>query len=113
MSNLYEINNNSGFPIYYVWVESFSNGEHFSTIFVDVNNYDQILDYYKKAKLNIKSLFIVAEHILHFPGATYTCSPSARSVRCSLYLQEVHTLTSCPSEPHVGSKTVLHASKLC
>lgn len=55
--NLYEIDNDSGYKIYYVWVESFANGEHYSRTFVDENEYDLVLEYYNTCDFKISTLW--------------------------------------------------------
>jgi energy-coupling factor transporter transmembrane protein EcfT len=55
--NLYEIDNDSGYKIYYVWVESFVNGKYYSRTFVNENEYDSILQYYNTSDLKISALW--------------------------------------------------------
>ena len=55
--NLYEIDNDSGYKIYYVWVESFAGGEYYSRTFVDEKDYDAVLDYYETADFSVSALW--------------------------------------------------------
>lgn len=55
--NLYEIDNDSGYKIYYVWVESFANGNYYSRTFVDKNEYDLVLEYYNTSDFKISALW--------------------------------------------------------
>ncbi len=55
--SLYEIDNDSGYKIYYVWVESFANGKYYSRTFVDENEYDLILKYDNNSDLKIRTLW--------------------------------------------------------
>lgn len=48
-NNFYQLENNSGFDLYYVWKESFANGEHYSCTFVKKEDFDAVLDYYNQA----------------------------------------------------------------
>jgi hypothetical protein len=48
-NNFYQLVNNSGFDLYYVWKESFANGEHYSRTFVKKEDFDAVLDYYNQA----------------------------------------------------------------
>ena len=43
---IYDVDNDSGYKIYYVWHESLINREAYTRTFVDKNEYDSILDYY-------------------------------------------------------------------
>ena len=44
--NIYEVDNDSGYKIYYVWHETLPNRESYTRTFVDKNEYDAVLDYY-------------------------------------------------------------------
>ncbi|MBO5138616.1 MAG: hypothetical protein J6B89_03140 [Bacilli bacterium] len=55
--SLYQINNNSGYKIYYVWVESFAGGEYYSRTFVDKNDYTSVLDYYSTSNFSVSALW--------------------------------------------------------
>lgn len=51
---LYEVDSNCGYKIYYVEINSFAGGEHYSRFFVDENDYDEVVNYYETAELKIK-----------------------------------------------------------
>ena len=53
----YEVENNSGYDIYYVNVESFAGGFYYSRTFVDKEDYDAVLDYYSNAALVVRALW--------------------------------------------------------
>lgn len=55
--NLYELDNDSGYKIYYVWVHTFTGGGYYSRTFVDENDYDSVLEYYNNSNLNISVLW--------------------------------------------------------
>lgn len=55
--SLYELDNDSGYKIYFVWVESFTGGEYYSRTFVDKNEYDSVLEYYNTANLEVSALW--------------------------------------------------------
>lgn len=54
---LYELDNDCGYKIYFVWVESFVGGEYYSRTFVDKNEYDSVLKYYNTANLKVSALW--------------------------------------------------------
>lgn len=49
--SIYQITNDSGFKIYYVWVETFAGGVYYSRTFVDIADYDAVLEYYVSSDL--------------------------------------------------------------
>lgn len=51
--NIYTIENDSGFTIYRVWVSSFRGGEHYTCTFVAEEDYDEVIDYYRNAPLDV------------------------------------------------------------
>lgn len=53
----YQVENNSGYEIYYVKVESFAGGEYYSRTFVDKEDYDAVLDYYGNEELSLRALW--------------------------------------------------------
>lgn len=53
--SIYQITNDSGFDIYYVWVESFAGGVYYSRTFVDENDYDAVLEYYVTSDLSLSA----------------------------------------------------------
>lgn len=58
--SLYELDNESGYKIYYVWVESFKGGEYYSRTFVAEKDYDAVLNYYNTAYLKVSALWKTA-----------------------------------------------------
>lgn len=56
----YQVENHSGYEIYYVKVASFAGGENYSRVFVDKNDYDAVLDYYGDEELSIRALWRTA-----------------------------------------------------
>ncbi|MBO5349142.1 MAG: hypothetical protein J6A89_04920 [Clostridia bacterium] len=54
---LYELENESGYKIYYVKVSTFTDGEYYSRTFVDKNDYEAVLNYYSTASLNVSTLW--------------------------------------------------------
>ena len=58
--SLYELDNDSGYKIYFVWVETFAGGEYYSRTFVDKNEYDSVLKYYNTANLKVSALWKTA-----------------------------------------------------
>lgn len=55
--SLYELDNDSGYKIYFVWVESFAGGEYYSRTFVDKNEYDAVLEYYNTTNLKVSAMW--------------------------------------------------------
>lgn len=55
--SLYELDNDSGYKIYFVWVETFVGEEYYSRTFVDKNEYDSVLNYYNTANLKVSALW--------------------------------------------------------
>lgn len=53
----YQVENNSGYEIYYVNVESFAGGVYYARTFVDKEDYDAVLDYYGNAALVVRALW--------------------------------------------------------
>lgn len=53
----YQVENNSGYDIYYVKVEGFAGGAYYSRTFVDKEDYDAVLDYYSNAALSVRALW--------------------------------------------------------
>ena len=53
--SIYQITNNSGFEIYYVWVETFAGGVYYSRTFVDKADYDEVLEYYATSDLSLSA----------------------------------------------------------
>lgn len=51
--SLYQIINNSGYDLYYVWVESFAGGEYYSRTFVEEKDYEAVLEYYENSNLSV------------------------------------------------------------
>lgn len=55
--SLYQITNDSGYDLYYVWVESFSGGMYYSRTFVEENDYDGVLEYYEASDLSVHTFW--------------------------------------------------------
>lgn len=53
--SIYQITNDSGFDLYYVWVESFAGGVYYSRTFVDEDDYDAVLEYYVTSDLSLSA----------------------------------------------------------
>lgn len=53
----YQVENNSGYEIYYVNVESFAGGVYYTRTFVDKGDYAAVLDYYSNAALVVRALW--------------------------------------------------------
>ena len=60
--SFYELDNDSGYKIYYVRVSEFVGGEYYSRTFVDENDYDSVLEYYNTSNLEISALWRTAPH---------------------------------------------------
>lgn len=68
--NLYEIDNDSGYKIYFVWIKTFVGGDYYSRTFVDKNEYDSVLEYYNnKANLKVSALWKTAPQDTHLSNA--------------------------------------------
>lgn len=52
--SLYQIINNSGYDLYYVWVVSFAGGEYYSRTFVEEKDYEAVLEYYETSNLSVR-----------------------------------------------------------
>lgn len=63
--NFYDIHNNSGYNIYYVWVESFAGGECYTRTFVEESEYDSVLKYYELLPMRVRVLWESAPEDLH------------------------------------------------
>lgn len=63
--SFYQIRNNSGYDLYYVWVESFSGGMYFSRTFVKERDYEDVLDYYEDSDFRISALWKSAPEDTH------------------------------------------------
>ena len=53
--SIYQITNDSGYDIYYVWVETFVGGVYYSRTFVDKADYDAVLEYYVTSDLSLST----------------------------------------------------------
>lgn len=53
--SIYQITNDSGYDLYYVWVESFAGGVYYSRTFVDADDYDAVLEYYGTSDLSLSA----------------------------------------------------------
>lgn len=53
--SIYQITNDSGYDLYYVWVESFAGGVYYSRTFVDEDDYDAVLKYYVTSNLSLSA----------------------------------------------------------
>lgn len=60
--SFYELDNDSGYKIYYVHVSEFVGGEYYSRTFVDENDYDSVLEYYNTSNLEISALWRTGPH---------------------------------------------------
>lgn len=49
--SVYQIMNDSGYDLYYVWVESFAGGVYYSRTFAYEDDYDAVLEYYDTSNL--------------------------------------------------------------
>lgn len=58
--SIYQITNDSGFEIYYVWVETFAGGVYYSRTFVDIADYDAVLEYYVTSDLSLSACWKTA-----------------------------------------------------
>ncbi|MBD5481725.1 MAG: hypothetical protein HDR15_04235 [Lachnospiraceae bacterium] len=55
--SFYQVENDSGYEIYYVKVTTFVGGEYYSRTFVDKKDYDAVLDYYNNSELAVSALW--------------------------------------------------------
>lgn len=55
--SFYQLNNESGYELFYVHVSSFAGGEYYSRTFVDENDYDAVMEYYCTADLSASALW--------------------------------------------------------
>lgn len=53
--SIYQITNDSGYDIYYVWVETFAGGVYYSRTFVNEADYDAVLEYYDTSDLSLSA----------------------------------------------------------
>ncbi len=53
--SLYQITNDSGYDLYYVWVESFAGGVYYSRTFVSIDDYSAVLEYYATSDLSLSA----------------------------------------------------------
>lgn len=58
--SIYQITNDSGFEIYYVWVETFAGGVYYSRTFVDIADYAAVLEYYVTSGLSLSACWKTA-----------------------------------------------------
>ncbi|MDE5819169.1 MAG: hypothetical protein K2I07_07605 [Lachnospiraceae bacterium] len=55
--SFYQVENDSGYEIYYVKVTTFVGGEYYSRTFVNQNDYDAVVDYYDNSELAVSALW--------------------------------------------------------
>lgn len=53
--SFHQLDNESGYPLYYVHISSFIGGEYYSRTFVDKNDYDAVMNYYCTSDLSIRA----------------------------------------------------------
>lgn len=58
--SFYQLNNESGYKLYYVQVSSFVGGEYYSRTFVDKDEFDAVMDFYCRSDLSASALWKTA-----------------------------------------------------
>ena len=103
--SLYQLENDSGYDIYYVWVESFANGVYYTRAFVDAQDYDSVLQYYDTADLEIGVLWKSAPQDTEFTNVWQYLDLSVDGYRDALLKLTHEVLDDVSSKRQVNIHT--------